>query len=80
MKIPNKAPCEKVDGLFIDFVLIFFFPLPARAPVLREPVYGAGLPPAPRQRPARVPHLAVKDETRKGMEKQEPPFRETFYF
>lgn len=24
MKIPNKAPCEKVDGLFIDFVLIFF--------------------------------------------------------
>lgn len=26
MKIPNKAPCEKVDGLFIDFVLIFFFP------------------------------------------------------
>lgn len=65
MKIPNKAPCKKVDGLFIDFVLIFFSLSPARAPVLREPVYGAGLPPAPRQRPARVPHLAVKDETRR---------------
>lgn len=67
MKIPNKAPCEKVDGLFIDFVLsdYFFFPFSSPSARFAGACLRGRAPTAPRQRPAQAPHLAVKDETRR---------------
>lgn len=82
MKIPNKAPCEKVDGLFIDFVLsdyFFFSLLQPERPFCGSLFTGPGShhPPAAPS-PGSSSRRAGRNE--KGMEKQEPPFRETFYF
>lgn len=66
MKTPNKAPCERWTAVLLR--LFLFFP-----PVLLVPVYG--FPPPPAQ-----PGSFAVRRNEEGMEKQEPPCSETFYF